>query len=884
MRIGCPGSALSQGQVSRTSRARIRYPTDQLKRTEAAIEDNAQRITLEDVHSTALARSPSKRGALETTPPTMLMHDVFLSHSGTDTAAVEAIAARLRDEVKLRPFLDRWHLIPGTQWIAAIEQAIWASKTVAVFFGPSRKSTWRDQERQLALIQSADKHNKRIIPVLLPGGQKSDIEGLLSLRTWVDLADRDGFARLVAGITGRTPEPLAPSILCATKLEAAYERREQLTIAGQDTTAIDSEILKLRRKQRRGSTLKAGEFLHNGRFRLANAVGSGGFATVWKAYDRKEKRVVAVKVLHGQFEQDASRRERLFRGARRMAALQHPNIVRVLIPEGEDQGFYYYVMEYFPGGDLYKAITERRINFNESLSIIESISSALEVAHNAGLVHRDVKPQNILLRSDRSPALSDFDLVQAQDTTGGTRTGAMGTVIYSAPEQNEDASTVDHRADIYSLGMTTVFCLHGRKLPNTAMFGRERFLASLWGSPAVRSVLYRAVALQPSRRFETIADFRREFISARAKPSRTSTPGKQTDTKSTPAPSQTASSPRTQSRASLDHKVVRYEAEEIHAVRASSTRSPKAGSTSSRRRWPIYLGAGALTVIFGLLGQDLVPAGALSGGFPNPFLTAFEETDEEAQRERLDELRIEHLGKLKKTRITNIDRLLRAGRLAEAKILLDPLLDEDPKNARLSWRRGKLFAARPKHSQNMESALNAYGIALNTAPLLLDDREFQENLKALLYKYKSNHEAVDFTIKKTGLLASTILLKMVNDSETPMEYGPRHQALSEIQDSSRDSAKVDWSLQSTLDVLQGAPTETPCTDYREALDFIVATPRYWQLQKLEDLPIPSAQQPEKGAKSRKADAIECRRIKALRSRAIAQLQALQPAGIGDEAE
>ena len=138
----------------------------------------------------------------------MPTYDVFLSHNSADKAAVEAVAERLRDEAELAPFLDKWHLVPGESWISALEQAIATSKTVAVFFGPRGMSAWQAEEKQLALVHSAQRDEHRVIPVLLPGASTREIEGFLSLRTWVDLADDDGFARLVAGILGQAPELL----------------------------------------------------------------------------------------------------------------------------------------------------------------------------------------------------------------------------------------------------------------------------------------------------------------------------------------------------------------------------------------------------------------------------------------------------------------------------------------------------------------------------------------------------------------------------------------------------------------------------------------------------------------------------------------------------
>lgn len=130
-------------------------------------------------------------------------YDVFLSYTDADESEVEDLAWRLQDESGLRPFLRRWHLIPGDLWVSAIEQAVEGSTTVAVLFGANEPDARRVQESQLGLIGEAE---RRVIPVLLPGTPQSSIGGFLRARTWVDLADHDGFQRLVAGIRGLAPK------------------------------------------------------------------------------------------------------------------------------------------------------------------------------------------------------------------------------------------------------------------------------------------------------------------------------------------------------------------------------------------------------------------------------------------------------------------------------------------------------------------------------------------------------------------------------------------------------------------------------------------------------------------------------------------------------
>ncbi|MCH9687661.1 MAG: SUMF1/EgtB/PvdO family nonheme iron enzyme [Deltaproteobacteria bacterium] len=460
--------------------------------------------------------------------------DVFLSHAREDKPAVRAFTQRLTT-AGLRVWLDEEQLPAGAKPREAIVEGLRQSRHVLAWVTEAwLRKEWTQWEPELFL--SARNDGQRFVPVLHVPHDKADLGPYVTRQTDVphDVDDDQRLWLAWCGVHGHPPgsratwvdrgrelssghalrgveavHPPAPGTIAA-RLEAAYERLEELTTTGEDTAEATVQVLALRREQRHGPSLHAGEFLGNGRFRLIEVVGRGGFATVWKAYDRRVHSLVAMKVLHGQFTQDGSRRERLFRGARRMAQLRHPNVVEVIEPLGEQDGFHYYVMEYVAGGDLYRAVLTG-MTTERTLAVVDEIAGALEAAHRQGLVHRDVKPQNILLRKDGTAALTDFDLVTAKDTTGGTRTGALGTVLYAAPEQNENAATVDHRADVYSLGMTAVFCLHGAALPMKAMRQLDAFLGGLSCSASLRRVLRRAVALEPGERYPTMRDLRADL-------------------------------------------------------------------------------------------------------------------------------------------------------------------------------------------------------------------------------------------------------------------------------------------------------------------------------------------------------------------------------------
>ena len=284
------------------------------------------------------------------------------------------------------------------------------------------------------------------------------------------------------------------------ELERERSRKRTLEAAGVSTEAVSQRILEIRRKLREGGQLREGDTL--GRYTLLEMIGRGGFAVVWKAFDPEQKGLVALKVLHPNLAGDAVRRERFFRGAREMAGIEHAGIVRVLVPSEEDEGFHFFVMEHVPGGDLQHAVLNGGFARERALPIVLAVGEALAIAHGKGLVHRDVKPANILLGAGGEPRLTDFDLVGGGDTTGGTRTGAMGSFLYAAPEMMSRPQDANARADVFGLAMTAVFVLHGAPLPQTVLRHTDAFVDALPCGAAVKAVLKRALDWEPGKRFK----------------------------------------------------------------------------------------------------------------------------------------------------------------------------------------------------------------------------------------------------------------------------------------------------------------------------------------------------------------------------------------------
>ncbi len=185
-------------------------------------------------------------------------------------------------------------------------------------------------------------------------------------------------------------------------------------------------------------------------------IGPGGMGTVYKARHRELDRPVAVKVMHAHLQKDPSFAERFVREARTMARLDHPNIVRVY-DFGHRDGINYLVMEFVDGVTLRQTMAAGRLAPGEALAMVPRICAALQYAHDQGVVHRDIKPENILLDRSGEPKIADFGLALLTGPSTETRltqtAQVMGTPHYMAPEQIEHPADVDHRADIYSLGV-----------------------------------------------------------------------------------------------------------------------------------------------------------------------------------------------------------------------------------------------------------------------------------------------------------------------------------------------------------------------------------------------------------------------------------------------
>lgn len=205
--------------------------------------------------------------------------------------------------------------------------------------------------------------------------------------------------------------------------------------------------------------------LLDGRYRVDARIAVGGMATVYRAMDTRLDRVLALKVMHPALATDASFVERFIREAKSVAGLAHPNVVGVF-DQGAQGQYVYLAMEYVAGCTLRDVLRERgALQPRAALDILEPVLAALGAAHRAGFVHRDMKPENVLIGDDGRVKVADFGLVRAVGTVTNTTGSILGTVSYLAPEQIEHG-TADTRADVYACGVVLYEMLTGTK-PHT---------------------------------------------------------------------------------------------------------------------------------------------------------------------------------------------------------------------------------------------------------------------------------------------------------------------------------------------------------------------------------------------------------------------------------
>ena len=258
-----------------------------------------------------------------------------------------------------------------------------------------------------------------------------------------------------------------------------------------------------------------------GRYEIREHIATGGMASVFKTWDRRVERIVAIKVLRSLDKNDLRAVERFRREARAAAALAHPNAVTIY-DFVEEMGQYFLVMEYIHGPTLKQLIGQRRqLQARETLEIAAQVCAVLQVAHARGFIHRDIKPQNIMLVADTTAAggdilvkLTDFGIVRVAEDAGLTNSGiVLGTADYLSPEQAR-GEKLTASSDLYSLGVVMFEMLTGRPpfVGPTAVSIAMQHASSNPPSlrqynanipPAVEKIVMRALEKEPEDRFHS---------------------------------------------------------------------------------------------------------------------------------------------------------------------------------------------------------------------------------------------------------------------------------------------------------------------------------------------------------------------------------------------
>lgn len=261
------------------------------------------------------------------------------------------------------------------------------------------------------------------------------------------------------------------------------------------------------------------------RYEILEKIGTGGMSDVYKAKDHKLNRMVAVKVLKQEFSENANFVSKFRIEAQAAAGLMHPNIVNVY-DVGEENGIYYIVMELVEGITLKKYIEKKaRLSVKEAISIAIQVSMGIEAAHNNHIIHRDIKPQNIIISKEGKVKVTDFGIAKAA-TSNTITSNVMGSVHYTSPEQARGGYS-DAKSDIYSLGITMFEMLTGRVPFNgeTTVAIAIKHIQEEMPSPreyvseipiSVEQIVFKCCQKSPDRRYqsmgELIADLKRSLM------------------------------------------------------------------------------------------------------------------------------------------------------------------------------------------------------------------------------------------------------------------------------------------------------------------------------------------------------------------------------------
>ncbi len=259
-------------------------------------------------------------------------------------------------------------------------------------------------------------------------------------------------------------------------------------------------------------------------YRIVRMLGHGGMGAVYEAVQESLDRTVAIKLLPPALEQDPEFAARFRREAKAMARLNHPNIVQIHDYGQASSGQHYFVMEFVDGCDLHQLVKSGQLDAEGALNAVSQVCDALQYAHEQGFVHRDIKPANVLMNHQGVLKVGDFGLAKLMEGGDAGRTEAMsltmtgyavGTPNYAAPEQLMGEGHVDHRADLYSLGVMFYEMLT-REIPRGAPTPPSRAVRNL--DVRIDGVVFKAMSPEPDARYQTAVELRHDVDTIRATP------------------------------------------------------------------------------------------------------------------------------------------------------------------------------------------------------------------------------------------------------------------------------------------------------------------------------------------------------------------------------
>jgi formylglycine-generating enzyme required for sulfatase activity len=442
---------------------------------------------------------------------------IFISYAREDTDSKDKLLLALaglkqQGRIEIRQDFD---LPAGGDWEANIRAWINEAHVILLLVSPEFVASKFSQTVEVPEALRRKTEGARVIPISireivwehpeirklnwLPIPRVPIADGKRS-KNWTNVAKE--IAKVLPTLEQDEQAPYEPS-----ELEKLYQIRNERRKTGNPTFEIDAQIQNQKRQLRDGKLLANGDVLAE-RFTLVQHIASGGFGSVWKAWDSKFKKHVALKFLRPDRINDSAYRSRFFRGAAQMAALEHRCIARIIEPKLSEGSYYFFAMQFVEGRNLFDAIKEGRLDREQIPTIICDIADALEYAYETQrLIHRDVKPDNILVDLSNRGLLIDFDLVHAPDATPMSTFQGMGNKDFAAPEVYVDGRSARHQSDIYSLAKTTLWALCGGKaIPNDPLKFRSAIEALIL-APRQTFAIVKALDVDPSRRHVSVRQF-----------------------------------------------------------------------------------------------------------------------------------------------------------------------------------------------------------------------------------------------------------------------------------------------------------------------------------------------------------------------------------------